>query len=123
MNFLNQIIDLYKIIKLKKLKIDESTTKEKIVEYLNSIPNKYQLSFFDYFHPQISDPGAFVIAQKNNEKYIDELDDYTKLQNKKIVAIDPGKCDILYCVDGYNKDATTFRYTQDSRRKETKSVI
>jgi hypothetical protein len=73
MNFLNQIIDLYKIIKLKKLKIDESTTKEKIVEYLNSIPNKYQLSFFDYFHPQISDPGAFVIAQKNNEKYIFQL--------------------------------------------------
>jgi len=58
---------------------------------------------------------------KNTEKYIDELDDYTKLQNKKIVAIDPGKCDILYCVNGYNKDATTFRYSQDSRRKETKS--
>ena len=58
---------------------------------------------------------------KNNEKYIDELDDYKPLQNKKIVAIDPGKCDILYCVDSYNKDATTFRYTQDSRRKETKS--
>ena len=58
---------------------------------------------------------------KNTEKYIDELDDYTKLQDKKIVAIDPGKCDILYCVNSYNKDATTFRYSQDSRRKETKS--
>jgi len=58
---------------------------------------------------------------KNTEKYIDELDDYTKLQNKKIVAIDPGKCDILYCVNGYNKNATTFRYSQDSRRKEIKS--
>ena len=40
---------------------------------------------------------------KNEEKYIDDLDDYTKLQNKKIVAIDPGKCDILYCVNGYNQ--------------------
>ena len=58
---------------------------------------------------------------KNDEKYIDELDDYTQLQNKKIVAIDPGKCDILYCVNGYNKDAITFRYSQYSRRKETKS--
>jgi len=55
---------------------------------------------------------------KNDEKYIDELDDYTQLQNKKIVAIDPGKCDILYCVNGYNKDATTFRYTQDSEEKK-----
>lgn len=38
-----------------------------------------------------------------------------------IKTIEPDKCDILYCVNGYNKDATTFRYTQDSRRKETKS--
>jgi len=57
----------------------------------------------------------------SKEQYIDELSDYTNLQNKKIVAIDPGKCDIIYCVDGCCKDATTFRYTQDSRRKETKS--
>jgi hypothetical protein len=57
----------------------------------------------------------------SKELYIDELNDYTPLQNKKIVAIDPGKCDIIYCVDGCCKDATTFRYTQDSRRKETKS--
>ena len=57
----------------------------------------------------------------SKELYIDELDDYTKIQNKKIVAIDPGKCDIISCVDGCCKDANTFRYTQDSRRKETKS--
>ena len=57
----------------------------------------------------------------SKEQYIDELDDYNKIQNKKILAIDPGKCDIIYCVDGCCKDATTFRYTQDSRRKETKS--
>ena len=56
----------------------------------------------------------------SKELYIDELCDYTPLQNKKIVAIDPGKCDIIYCVDGCCKDATTFRYTQDSRRKECK---
>ena len=42
------------------------------------------------------------------------------LQNKKIVAIDPGKCDIIYCVDGDTKEANEFRYSQDSRRKETK---
>jgi len=56
----------------------------------------------------------------NNETYIDELTDYTQLQNKKIVAIDPGKCDLIYCVDADNKEANQFRYSQDQRRKETK---
>jgi hypothetical protein len=56
----------------------------------------------------------------NTEQYIDELTDYTNIKNKKIVCIDPGKSDILYCVDDDNKDANEFRYTQDSRRKECK---
>ena len=38
------------------------------------------------------------------ELYIDELDDYTNLQNKKIIGIDAGKCDLIYCVDGATKD-------------------
>jgi hypothetical protein len=42
------------------------------------------------------------------------------LQNKKIIGIDAGKCDLIYCVDGSTKDATIFRYSQDQRRKETK---
>jgi len=56
----------------------------------------------------------------STETYIDELTDYTELQNKKIVAIDPGKCDLIYCVDDDNKEANKFRYSQDKRRKETK---
>ncbi len=56
----------------------------------------------------------------NNEEYIDELDDYSLLQNKKIVSIDPGKNDLIYCVDNDNKYANKFRYSQDQRRKETK---
>jgi len=56
----------------------------------------------------------------NYEEYIDELSNYTNIKNKKIVCIDPGKSDILYCVDNDNKDANEFRYTQDSRRKECK---
>lgn len=56
----------------------------------------------------------------STETYIDELTDYTQLQNKKIVGIDPGKCDLIYCVDADNKDANKFRYSQDQRRKETK---
>ena len=56
----------------------------------------------------------------STETYIDELTDYTQLQNRKIVAIDPGLCDLIYCVDADNKEANKFRYSQDQRRKETK---
>jgi hypothetical protein len=56
----------------------------------------------------------------NTEQYIDELNDYTNIKNKKIVCIDPGLSDILYCVDNDNKEANEFRYTQDSKRKECK---
>ena len=55
------------------------------------------------------------------ELYIDELTEYSVLQNKKIIGIDAGKCDLIYCVDGSTKDATVFRYSQDQRRKETKT--
>ena len=56
----------------------------------------------------------------SKEMYIDELNDYTDLQNKTIVGIDPGKDDLIYCVDNASKDANIFRYSQNQRRKETK---
>jgi len=58
---------------------------------------------------------------KEKEMYIDEVNDYSVLQPKKIVAVDMGKSDLIYCVDGTEKDANKFRYSQDQRRKETKS--
>ena len=57
----------------------------------------------------------------NSELYIDEVIDYTRLKEKKIVAIDPGKSDLIYCVDSASKDANVYRYTQDRRRKIGKS--
>ena len=59
-------------------------------------------------------------TKMSRELYIDELEDYSELQNKKIVGIDPGKEDLIYCVDGASKDANHFRYSQNQRRKETK---
>ena len=56
----------------------------------------------------------------SKELYIDELPNYNELKNKKIVGIDAGKCDLIYCVDGSNKESNVFRYSQDQRRKETK---
>ena len=62
----------------------------------------------------------YTKIENNKELYIDEIIDYTNIINKKIVAYDPGKSDIIYCVDNDNKNANEFRYTQDSRRKECK---
>ena len=56
----------------------------------------------------------------SKELYIDELDDYSTLRDKKIVGVDPGKEDLIYCVDDASKDANVFRYSQHQRRKETK---
>jgi hypothetical protein len=56
----------------------------------------------------------------SKELYIDELNDYSGLQYKKIVGVDPGKEDLIYCVDDASKDANVFRYSQNQRRKETK---
>ena len=57
---------------------------------------------------------------KSQEKYIDEIENYDNLKNKKIVAIDPNMSDLIYCVDGDTKNRNYFRYTQDQRRKATK---
>ena len=92
------------------------------------------------FHHMISTDGVGVsilllrkdlvgkkLPMMNNkgpkELYIDELDNYSDLQNKKIVGVDPGLCDLIYCVDADNKEANKFRYSQDQRRKETKKKL
>ena len=59
--------------------------------------------------------------KEKSERYIDEVDDYTPMQGKRVVAIDPNASDLLHCVDGDTKDQTKFRYTRNQRRKETKA--
>ena len=56
----------------------------------------------------------------NQEQYIDELKDYSNLQDKTIISIDPNLSDLVYCVDGDTRERNHFRYTQNQRRKETK---
>jgi hypothetical protein len=62
------------------------------------------------------------MKQKKNkveEQYIHKLDSPKKkeLLEKKLIGIDPGKSDLLYCID---EKGTKFRYTQNQRRFETK---
>jgi len=96
----------------------------------------------DYtFHHQIETDGvscSIILIRKDKagkmvkqpkakigsgEKYIDDISDEEREQlvNKKLVGIDPNMGDLLYCVNSDQRDQTKFRYSQDMRRKETKS--
>jgi hypothetical protein len=63
------------------------------------------------------------IVDKNDEIYIDKIKEEVRLNiiNKKVVGIDPNMGDLLFCVDGDNKDQIKFRYSNIQRNKETKS--
>jgi transposase len=54
------------------------------------------------------------------EKYIDDVGSDI-LQSKRLVAIDPNLSDLLYCVTKNDDQVIKLRYTQNQRRKETKS--
>jgi hypothetical protein len=56
------------------------------------------------------------------EKYIDQLDneELEELRYYRLVGIDPGMSDLLYCVDSDKRNQKKFRYSQNARRFETK---
>ena len=49
--------------------------------------------------------GKRIIVNKNptKEKYIDEIKNYSEISDKNIVAIDPSKMDLLFCVDNFHQ--------------------
>ena len=55
----------------------------------------------------------------SSDIYIDEVKDYAPLKDRGVVGIDPNMRDLLHYVDSDKKEQTKFRYTQDTRRKET----
>ncbi|MBC8308057.1 MAG: hypothetical protein H8E55_71400 [Pelagibacterales bacterium] len=70
----------------------------------------------------------------SNNIYVDDLSDNKKdqIKHKSFVGIDPGKEDLIFCTSGNTKiikkennktihKTDTFRYSQNQRRKDTKS--
>lgn len=53
----------------------------------------------------------------NEDVYIDDANGLMGLTNRRVVTIDPGKSDLIYCNDGEKR----FRYTQNRRRRELKT--
>ena len=68
--------------------------------------------------------GQIHLSQVNRaivqEKYINEVP-LDSLRNKILVGIDPNLSDLLYCVTKEHDRIIKLRYTQNQRRKETKS--
>jgi hypothetical protein len=71
-----------------------------------------------------------------SDLYIDELSEnqLVKMRSKKMIGIDPGKSDLIFCTDGDIKTITkdngkiyrktnTFTYSNGQRKKDTKSKI
>jgi hypothetical protein len=71
-----------------------------------------------------------------SDLYIDELSEnqLKKMRSKKLIGIDPGKSDLIFCTDGVIKTiekdtgkicrkTNTFTYSNGQRKKETKSKI
>lgn len=52
----------------------------------------------------------------NDEAYIDNVEDYKPLKDKRVVAIVPNMSNLFYCVDGDTKEQAMFRYTHDTHR-------
>lgn len=53
-----------------RIKIDANTTKEQIKLFIETLPISFEISFFDYFHPQLSDSGAYVSVQANGRNFL-----------------------------------------------------
>jgi len=59
----------------------------------------------------------------NKEKYVNELhnDELINYNNRDIIAIDPGMCDLLNAVNGPEKHNKNWRYTQVKRKLSLKT--
>jgi transposase len=64
--------------------------------------------------------GEILKKIVKEEKYIDELEDYSSIKDKKLVGIDPGMEDLIYCVNGNSKKSKHFRYSRFQRDEESK---
>jgi len=61
------------------------------------------------------------MCEEINTDYIEQTEITDELKNKKIITIDPGHSDLIYCGSKDEKGKLqTFRYTQNQRRVETR---
>lgn len=71
-----------------EFQLDSATTKEFIGAIVDKLDAKCEIDFFDYFHPQISDPGAYVTVYKENGQFKYELANHGWSSDWKIISRD-----------------------------------
>ena len=61
-------------------------------------------------------------TEEINTDYIEKVEITNDIKNKKVICIDPGYSDIVFCGSKNKKgELETFRYTQNQRRLETRN--
>lgn len=65
-----QVVDVKEAYPNLRLSVCAHTAKNDIADFLDSLPVEFEFGFFDYFYPQISDPSAYVTAQKLDEGFL-----------------------------------------------------
>lgn len=73
LNFLNEVLQNSTNKPKFAYKIDNSTTAEDISTFLDTFPTDFEFFFFDNFHSQISDPGAYLSVQHYGDTFIYQL--------------------------------------------------
>jgi len=59
--------------------------------------------------------------EEEDLRYIEKVVWTDDMKKKKIVCADPNMADLIYCGSKTNNELTTFRYTQNQRRLETRT--
>ncbi len=61
-------------------------------------------------------------CEDENIEYVEKAELTDEIKSKRVVCIDPGKSDLIYCgCKDQNDNLLTFRYTQNQRRMESKN--
>lgn len=103
------------------LKISVDTTKQTIGKFLSSLPDKYQLTFFDNSYPQISDPGAYVWIQRLiDDKYAYSLHNHGWSSEWKLI-LKSELIDYIYLNRQFNDD--NFKIYPYQKKAELGKII
>lgn len=108
--------ELNQVLNNKKIYDISDFNEEDIKRILLNLNCDEALHFFDYFHPQWSDPGAYVTVEKYNEKYTYMLGNHGWSSYWHLSDIDRISR-YIYKNRGYQEDTVYIRKMNNSQRQ------
>jgi len=104
--------------------LDITTTKDLIGQVIDNLDERCAINFFDNFHPQISDPGAYVTVHKENGQLKYELANHGWSSEWKEISKD-SLTDYIYKNREYNggKLVLAARHKKNVEVKEKDIIV